>query len=538
MRLEGLLVDLRTADLAFDAPEATALLDDLGVQVGPELLGHLLTRTQGWAAGLRLAGMAARGMADPASYIEEISGRDDYIADYLMREVFDALDREWREFVVRIGVVEEVCADLAVALGGGPESAERLARLARENAFVHELGPRGGWYRLHPLLLDLARTQRIDGIDLTELHVRAAAWFRRNDRPKAALAHALAGRAWPLAGLLVESNIVAWVVSEAPTALLHTFESIPYDVVLGEPGLAIGLAGAQVMTGASPAGELLDAARAHVGAVQGRRRERHLLLLDLIDVGVRRWSGDLPGVLDAIRHVTTDPTVLGRLGFADWPAMRTLLNSNAGSAELWLGEPESAWAHLSEAVQERAQPVATMPVYNAMSHIAFLHRERGELRAAEDWAHRAIDGFGRIGTSTSPQARTAYLALVGVAIDRDRLEAAATWLAAARHTLAEPQTEFATSYLGACLSLASGTPFEALTEIRAALDDVEGSPTVPDHLVRQGRELEQHLLHRRPEDSDGSRETATERHGRGSPPARSPAVSGLGSSGSWSWPGA
>ena len=55
MRLDGLLMDLRGDVLAFGVDEAAALFEQLGLELTDDQLDHLVSRTRGWAAGLRLA---------------------------------------------------------------------------------------------------------------------------------------------------------------------------------------------------------------------------------------------------------------------------------------------------------------------------------------------------------------------------------------------------------------------------------------------------------------------------------------------------
>ena len=113
-----LLRDLRADALAFDIPETEELFGLLGLDVGSPQIADLVTQTQGWAAGLRLAAIGAAAAPDPDQYVASISGRSDYIADYLMREVYEGLDRGWRDFLAQIGVVDDICAELADAFGG------------------------------------------------------------------------------------------------------------------------------------------------------------------------------------------------------------------------------------------------------------------------------------------------------------------------------------------------------------------------------------------------------------------------------------
>ena len=54
-RVAGELTDIRAGDLAFTAAEAGKLLAGNGIHLTGTQLTALLDRTQGWAAGLRLA---------------------------------------------------------------------------------------------------------------------------------------------------------------------------------------------------------------------------------------------------------------------------------------------------------------------------------------------------------------------------------------------------------------------------------------------------------------------------------------------------
>jgi LuxR family maltose regulon positive regulatory protein len=56
LRLEGELTEIRAGDLRFSLAEARELLASAGVQLAGPALALLVDRTEGWAAGLRLAG--------------------------------------------------------------------------------------------------------------------------------------------------------------------------------------------------------------------------------------------------------------------------------------------------------------------------------------------------------------------------------------------------------------------------------------------------------------------------------------------------
>jgi LuxR family transcriptional regulator, maltose regulon positive regulatory protein len=65
LRLEGNLTEIRAADLHFSRGEARTLLTAAGVALSDPALALLYERTEGWAAGLRLAALWLAGCPDP-----------------------------------------------------------------------------------------------------------------------------------------------------------------------------------------------------------------------------------------------------------------------------------------------------------------------------------------------------------------------------------------------------------------------------------------------------------------------------------------
>ena len=76
LRLSGELTEIRTADLRFSRPEARALLDAAGAPLSEGALKALYERTEGWAAGLRLAALSLAGHPDPERFAAEFGGSE------------------------------------------------------------------------------------------------------------------------------------------------------------------------------------------------------------------------------------------------------------------------------------------------------------------------------------------------------------------------------------------------------------------------------------------------------------------------------
>ena len=86
-RLAGQISEVRAADLAMEGPEARALLDAHGVPLADDDLGLLVTRTEGWSAGLRLAALRMQGTARPAEFVAQFAMDQGSIGEYLTQEV-------------------------------------------------------------------------------------------------------------------------------------------------------------------------------------------------------------------------------------------------------------------------------------------------------------------------------------------------------------------------------------------------------------------------------------------------------------------
>ena len=175
-RLVGELSEIRMDDLAFDDRETAALLDQHGVSLSRPSVRALRERTEGWAAGLRLAAMSMAGHSDPEGFVRQFTGDDQAVASYLLEEVLDTQSADLRRLMLATSVPERVNAELATALVG--RTAGRLfSAMVEQNAFFRPLGH--GWYRSHQMLATFLRLRlrhETPGL-ATELQRKAAAWF-------------------------------------------------------------------------------------------------------------------------------------------------------------------------------------------------------------------------------------------------------------------------------------------------------------------------------------------------------------------------
>jgi LuxR family maltose regulon positive regulatory protein len=490
LRLAGVLSEIRASDLAFRTDETRVLLDMLGIDLDAAHIGQLVERTEGWAAGLRLAALEVQRAADPTGFVEAFSGDDHAVAAYLLNEVIDRLAPDLLEFLTQVSILDVVSADLADALTDGHNGAATLAELAASNLFVHAVGAAGRWYRLHRLIADILRTRITQRRTFRDLHRRAAEWYQHQAMPLESLRYALRGGLWPLAAELMGRHLIALAVKDGPREIDVLLSAVPRDVLLKHPELTAALAIARILQG-SPAelGELTTAARAGASHLPRVRAERLRVILHLIEIGNGRAKGDLVGVAAACRQIPENPTVLAALGLAAWDVVPLLVLGNGGMAEYWTGDIVEAEKHLRAAVDLAQSGAVLRPHLNAAAHLALLHCEQGDLDAAQNEARAVVEHAADAGWMVSAQAVAAYLTLAWVALDRHDHRETDGWLgrvAEVEATIPEPHVQLAAAALTALRRADAGDLAAALSGLQLTTASLAGTApaALADRLLR------------------------------------------------------
>jgi LuxR family transcriptional regulator, maltose regulon positive regulatory protein len=260
-RAAGQVAELRTADLRFGLRDSADLLAGMvGRALPPESVQALVDRTEGWAAGLHLAGLALRASdtAGARPLIDQISGSHPYILAYLVDEVVRQQEPAIQEFLLRTSILDRLSGGLCDALvaesaDDAPpaplrRSADILDRLERDNLLLVPLDGERRWFRYHQLFADALRAllQRTRPELVRALHMRAAAWYERAataeglDMLAAAIGHAIAAADFEHAAQLIErcADEVIWRRGEVQT-LLRWLDALPDTVRQAHIGLGL-----------------------------------------------------------------------------------------------------------------------------------------------------------------------------------------------------------------------------------------------------------------------------------------------------------
>jgi len=432
LRARGQLAELRAADLRFTREEASALLSEAGLP--GTALAALVSRTEGWAAGLRLAGLSMRGHPDPAGFVAAFSGSHRFVLDYLGDEVLDGQTEQMRTFLLETSVLERLSGELCDAVTGRTDGQAMLQDIERAGLFLVPLDEVRGWWRYHHLFADLlrARLQADRPGRAQELHRAAAAWNDQHDLADDAVRHALAAGDAAWAGRLVERHVETMLSRSEGVTLRRWLSALPPETVRDRPRLCLALAYGSAMGFQVQALEaLLDDAEAALAVGGDDPHEPSLgppqgdSVLANVPAGIAflrsvlaRLRGDAAGVVDYNRRA------LAHLDADDW-LMRSFVRWNQAAADWLAGRLGPAERGLAEVLAERraadkvfAGFLATRVCYD----LGEVQRAQGDLDAALATYRQALDTPGGLGQPA--HLGIAHVGLAQVLYERNELTAA------------------------------------------------------------------------------------------------------------------
>src|SRR5437762_9190677 len=349
LRLAGELAEIRAADLRFSERETRELLDASGIALSEAGAAMLHQRTEGWAAGLRLAAISLTGHPDPERFVAEFSGSDRTVAEYLLAEMLDRQPPDVQDLLLRTSLLDRVNGELADLLTGRSGSERILLSLEDANAFVESLDPERAWFRYHHLFADFLRLElrRTLPAEVPVLHRLAAEWFIRQGQVVDAIRHTQAAADWADAARLLADHSFSLTLDGQAQTMQALTRAFPPGA--DHPELALVRAMGDLAQGR------LDEAAAHLVVAEthgettppGRQRRLQVAIASL-KLSLARRRGHLTGVIEQARFLASPVTGPSDEDIALGSDLRAVALMNLGTAEAWsLGLPD-AIRHLRE----------------------------------------------------------------------------------------------------------------------------------------------------------------------------------------------
>ena len=473
LRLAGELTEIRAAQLRFTQDETRELLAAAGIALAEPVVAVLHQRTEGWAAGLRLAALSLAGRQDPERFVAEFSGSDRTVAEYLMAEMLDRQPPEVQRLLLRTSLLDRVNGELADLLAGTTGSERILLDLEDANAFVVSLDAGRTWFRYHHMfggLLRLELRRTLPG-DIPELHRLAAGWLAGHGDAAEAIRHLQAAGDWTEAARLLTDHALGLTLDGQAGTVAALLGSFPAGTGEGSPGLALVYAIAdldQLRLGQAAAH--LDLARAYAATTPPDRQYRLRMAIASLDLLLARLRGNFDDVFEQVGALPSAAVGQSSADVALGSDLRALALLNLGVTEAWslrLADSERYLLAGAALAREIGRPYLEVACLAHLGFAAVAH----SLTVARQHCQNAMAQAARHGWDAEPVIAPAQATLAGILIWAGEFDDGERWLDRARRSTSaggEPGIQLLIHLVAAILPAARGRHHEALAEFVAA----------------------------------------------------------------------
>jgi LuxR family maltose regulon positive regulatory protein len=473
LRLAGDLAEIRTADLRFTRQETRELLAASGIALPEAAASQLHQRTEGWAAGLRLAAISLASSSDPEGFVAEFSGSSRTVAEYLLAEMLECQPPEVQQLLLRTSLLDRVNGELADLLTGHPGAGGILLDLEDANAFVVSLDPARTWFRYHHLFADLLRLElrrRLPG-QLPALHRLAAGWLIEHGEIVDAVQHTQAAGDWPGAARMLADHSFGLTLDGQAQTIQTLLRAFPPGAVTEGPDIPLARATSDLARGRlNEAAAHLTVAETLITATPVARRHRLEVATAALRLSLARKRGHLAGVVDQVEFLASPVTGQSDEDIALDSDLRAVALMNLGIVEAWSLGNQDSQRHLRAGADLARRIGRPYLEVSCLAELAFASKiepfATTRLRCEEAIAIAEQHGWG-----VEPVISPALVNLAGTLIWTGEFDEADRWLQRAARSL---ETDTGPS-LGLLLHLGTGLlmsgrrrPQEALTEYRAA----------------------------------------------------------------------
>jgi len=424
LRAHSQMAELRLADLRFTLQETTKFLRKvMSLDLSETDLSLLETSTEGWIAGLQMAGLSLQGKQNASTFIRSFSGENSYILDFLFEEVFQRQPKDIQDFLLRTSVLDQLCESLCNALTLRDDGQTMLSILERSNLFLISLDDRRKWYRYHHLFSDLLQSRLKQTLpdEMASLHRRASVWYAAQNNLESAIGHALDSGDYLLVNELVSGNVLAMMEHAELIGVLRHFERIPAFEMEAKPWLEVAYAWTKAYVDPSEElnGKLGQIESGFVGVEDNAEKRRLTSHLDAIRAYVAWVKGRAERALMYARRS------LENLPEDDWMARCHILNIE-GLAHQYLQDLNRAVQSFEDAILAGQRTPRPYETFHAYTNLAFARNIQGQLHQAFSLCQNVLNLAEQSGETTTrmPVLSYAFATLSQVQLEWNNVQSA------------------------------------------------------------------------------------------------------------------
>jgi LuxR family transcriptional regulator, maltose regulon positive regulatory protein len=472
LRLAGDLAEIRAAQLRFTEHETSQLLAAAGIALPEHMAAMLHQRTEGWAAGLRLAVLSLAGHPDPERFVAEFSGSDRTVAEYLMAEMLERQPPEVQSLLLRTSVLDRINGELADLLTGATGSERILLDLEDANAFVVSLDPGRTWFRYHRMFGGLLRLElrRTMPADIAGLHQLAARWLAARGQATDAIGHLQAAGDWDEAARMLNEHALSLTLDGQAGTVAALLRSFPARTGEDSPDLSLVRAIAdQYQLRLDQTDAHLREVRAYAASTPAGRYRLQMAIasVDLLSARLRGHFDSIFEQAGALLCPGDGQTTADAALSSDLKAVALL---NLGVTEAWSLRLADSERHLEEGAALASRIGRPYLEVACLAHLGFASTSHS-FAMARQRCEKAIMVAARHGWDAEAVTAPAQAALANALIWTGQFDPAEHWLDRARRATqadGEPGIRLLVCLTSAILQAARGHCHRALEEFAAA----------------------------------------------------------------------
>lgn len=302
LRISGRLKQIDETQLRFSRKETIELITCfLPGAMTDEAVDILTQQTEGWVAALKLALLSFKENKEFS--LGPVPGKDRFIQDYLMEEVFTHLPLSIQTLMTRISILTRFSLPLATALSDndavtGPGQSP-IEFMQRHHLFLIPLDDTGQWFRFHHLFQHFLKKklEKQGPANIFLFHHTAFQWFEAHDFFEEAFFHALEAEREDLAARTLATHISALYGKGGEQALIPFFNQLSFEMIQTIPILACHYYAIKIFNGQF---EVIDRMKPLVDRAKTKEDQRLLTGFYMVFLGYDSFyrTGDLEDAIE------------------------------------------------------------------------------------------------------------------------------------------------------------------------------------------------------------------------------------------------
>ncbi len=210
--VKGWLTEINMEELLFTIEETARYYEMRKLVIkDDEQLQRILAKTEGWAAGIQLAGLSMEASSKDNWKMNSFTESHAFISDIFLKEILSRLPQSTQDFLITTSILHQLEPAVCDALTHRSDSEEMLLELEKNGLFIIRLHTATSVFRYHHLFTDILQAElrkRYSQEMITSIYKKAATILYELGDIHSAIELALNGHSYADAEAWIHIHIV------------------------------------------------------------------------------------------------------------------------------------------------------------------------------------------------------------------------------------------------------------------------------------------------------------------------------------------